>query len=136
MIPRVVLARVSVLILAAVACAWYALGIRQAQDMQRATSLINGPSSLTPAQARHARTLLHSARTLNPDLTVDILRGELALDQGHPAVAVRALQSVTRREPQNLQAWVQLTFASAKAGDRALTVSAARHVSALFPKVK
>jgi predicted Zn-dependent protease len=122
--------------LALVVCAWFALGAYQAGNTHDANALITGSGSLSAAQARHAQSLLHSAGKLNPDLNVDILRGELALDQHRDATAVGILESVTRREPQNLNAWVQLVFASAKAGDREITATASRHVSALFPKLK
>jgi predicted Zn-dependent protease len=128
--------RGGLLVLSVVVCAWFALAWSQARDTERAGALIGSAKSLSAAQARHARSLLQGAGTLNPDAAVDILRGELALGQHNAVSAVQILESVTRREPQNLNAWVQLAFASARAGDSALTLVAARHVSALFPKLR
>jgi predicted Zn-dependent protease len=130
------ISRAGVLALALVAAAWFALAVRQAQDTNRASVLLGAAAPLSAQQAQRARSLLSSAGTLNPDLTVDLLRGQLAFDQHHGAAAERILESVTRREPLNLQAWTQLAFAAARSGDRATLVRAARHVSALFPKVK
>jgi hypothetical protein len=127
--------RAGLLAVAVAACAWFALGARQAVDTNRASALIGGPSPLSPGEARHARSLLSSAGTLNPDLTPDILRGELALQQGQDAAAERNLESVTRREPLNLEAWSALAFAAARASDRATLIRAARNVSALYPKL-
>jgi predicted Zn-dependent protease len=128
--------RGGLLALALVVCAWFVLGTVQARDTHRARVLISGTGSLSPTQAHQARSLLGSAATLNPDLTVDILRAEVAIDRHRAAVAVRVLQSVTRREPQNLNAWAQLALAAAGAGDRELTALAARQASTLLPAIK
>ncbi len=130
------ISRAGLLVLALVAIAWFALAVRQAQDTNGATALLSAPAPLSAQQAQRARSLLSSAGTLNPDLTVDLLRGQLALDQHHSAAAERILESVTRREPLNFLAWTQLAFAAARRGDRRTLVVAARHLSALFPKVK
>lgn len=128
--------RAGLLGFAVVACAWFALGVHQARDTNRASALIGGPAPLTVQQAQRAGSLLSSAATLNPDLTPEILRGQLALEQRQSARAVRILSSVTRREPLNLRAWSQLAYAAAEAGDRRTLIRAARHISALYPKLK
>jgi predicted Zn-dependent protease len=130
------LARAVLVVVALVVCAWFVLGIVQAQDTQRATALIAGGNRLSPAQARHARALLDSAGTLNPDLTIDLLRGQLAADQHQLAAAERIAQSVARREPLSLAAWSQLAYAAARRGDRTRLVVAARHISELYPKLR
>ena len=58
------------------------------------------------------RSLLRSAGTLNPDLTVDTLRGQLALDENRDRRAAQIFAYVTRREPMNLDAWVLLAQAT------------------------
>lgn len=130
-----VIARVLVLVVAVAAAAWFALGIRQSTDTARATALITGPAPLSAADARRASTLLSDAATLNPDQTVGILRGQLALDLRHNAAAVRILLGVTRREPDNLAAWIQLAYAAGRAGDRSILVLTGREISRLFPKL-
>jgi predicted Zn-dependent protease len=127
--------RVGLLAVAVVVCAWFALGAHQTVDTNRAAALIGG-GPLSPTQARQAASLLGSARTLNPDLTPDILRGELALGRRQDAAGVADLESVTRREPLDLEAWSALAFGAARAGDRATLVRAAHHISMLFPKLK
>jgi predicted Zn-dependent protease len=126
--------RAGLLAVALVGCAWFALGAHQAVDTNRAATLIGG-ASLRPSQARQAGSLLNSAGTLNPDLTPDILRGQLALQRHRYAIGLRELETVARREPLNLQAWSALAFGAARAGDHATLVRAARHVSTLFPKL-
>jgi predicted Zn-dependent protease len=128
--------RAGLLVLALLAAAWFALAVRQAQDTNRATVLLGAPAPLSAQQAQRTSALLDSAATLNPDLSVELLRAQLAFDQHHSAAGERILESVTRREPLNLLAWTQLVFAAARSGDRRTLVVAARHVSALYPKVK
>lgn len=106
-------ARVAVLLLALLCCAWFALGARQAHLVGQATAIVGPGHRLSPQQARHAADLLHAAGALNPDLQVDVLRGELAIDQGHLAEARRILHSVILREPKNLAAFEQAARASA-----------------------
>jgi len=130
------LTRVGALLLALVAIAWFALAVRQAKDTNQATALVSGAAPPSPQQARRVRSLLSSAGALNPDLTVELLRAQLAFDQHHGAAAERLIESVTRREPLNLEAWTQLAFTAARTSDRQALVRAARHVSLLLPKVK
>jgi predicted Zn-dependent protease len=106
------LIRASLLAFALVACAWFVLGARQARDTARATALVNGSSQLSAADEAHVRSLLRSAGTLNPDLTVDTLRGQLAIDENQDRRAAQIFASVTRREPMNLGAWVLLAQAT------------------------
>jgi predicted Zn-dependent protease len=129
------LARASLAAAAACVCASFALGFVQARDTGRATSLLTSASTVNAADARRARSLLGSAGTLNPDLTVNILQGVLELRTGRYAAAERTLLSITRREPMNIDAWVQLAFAAARNGDNRLTIVAAHQISTLHGKV-
>ena len=122
--------RVVLVAVALVACAWFALGIRQANQVDDAAAIVARPA--TPAQARHAERLLRDAGTLNPDAHVEVLRGELALQEGDRDRAHRILSSVVAREPANLEAWVALARSSRNGAElrRALT-----HVAGLVPRV-
>jgi len=131
-----VVARIALVAVALVLAAWFGLGWYQDQQTQKATALVAGGNRLTASQARKARTALDSAGTLNPDRAVDVLRGELAIDQGNYVVAIRTLGSVTMREPLNLTAWAELGIAAAKVGDRTLLTVAGRHIAILIPRVK
>jgi hypothetical protein len=106
--------RAAVAAFALVACAWFALGARQAHELSAATAIVTGGPTLTAAQARHADSLLSSAATLNPDRQVDVLRAQVALEQGDPGRARSILTPVVRQEPDNLSAWVQYARASAR----------------------
>lgn len=124
-------ARVSMLALAVVACAWFAVGIRQAHDITRATSIVTGPKLPTPAQARHAQSLLNSAAWLYPGTEVDVLSGRLAIEQGRRVQAQRILRSVTDTEPLNLDGWYWLAGARP---NHKLAESALGHVILLDPR--
>jgi predicted Zn-dependent protease len=109
------LARVVAVLFALLCCAWFALSARQAHNVAVASSIVNDNPPLTAAQVRRATDSLNAAASLNPDLEVDVLRGQLAIDQGHRAQARRILFGVIRREPKLLAAWQQ--YARASAGD-------------------
>lgn len=114
---------------ALVACAWYVIGIRQARDTADATGVIAAHGSAR--QLAHARSLLDSASFLNPDEQVQILRGRLAIEQGHTQQAQRILTSVTRAEPMNLEGWIWLTGAAL--GNPPLAHAALAHIYRLDP---
>ena len=103
----IVLRTASVIIALAVA-AWYAVGIRQAHGTDGATAIVASARTLSAGQARRADALLHEAALLNPDQEVNILRGAVASESHHETRAVRILETVTRAEPENLEAWLYL----------------------------
>jgi hypothetical protein len=113
----VVPARALVVAFALLACAWFALGARQARDVNVATNILSQPTPLRPAQARQVASLLHSAGTLNPDRLLDVLRGELASAEGQNARARQILIGVIHQEPKYLRAWV--AYATASRDDQA-----------------
>ena len=117
--------------LALVACAWFAVGIRQAVDTSRAAGIANQGTHATAAQVREVSSLRRGARLLNPDKQPDVLLGQIELEHGDFASARRVLTAVTRTEPQNIAGWTWLARASVS--DRALFFIAAFHVHALEP---
>jgi predicted Zn-dependent protease len=127
--------RASLLVIAVVISAWFLLGFRQARDTARAEALINRPAALGPSDVTRARSLIRSAGTLNPDLTVDTLRGELALEQNQNRRAARIIGTVTQREPMNLDAWVLLAQAT-QHGDQRTFALALRTIGKLEPRPK
>ena len=127
------LLRAGVAVAALVVCAWFAVGIRQANDVTRAAAIAGRPAAGGAAAARHAESLLSDARWLNPDLQVDVLRGIVARDRGALPRARRILHGVVRREPENLQAWIELARSST--GDPRTALDALLHVRKLVPAV-
>jgi hypothetical protein len=105
---RAFLIRALVVLGAIAACAWFAIGVRQARGISQATAILSSSPHLSAAQAARARGALNSARFLNPDTTVDLLRAEVAQAQGNPTDAARIISTIVRKEPKNLDAWVAL----------------------------
>jgi hypothetical protein len=120
-------------VVARVACAWFGLGAHQAIDSSRAAAIVAEGGRISPAASRRAVALARGADTLNPDREVDILRAAALLERGDGAGARQILTSVTRAEPQNLEAWLWLARASA--GDPKLVLAALRRVRALEPRL-
>jgi hypothetical protein len=128
-------ARVSLAVVALVICAWFALGIRQAHELDRATAIVSGLTGqrkLTPAQATLARSLLSSAAVLNPDQEINIVRARVALLRNDRPAATRILMGVVHSEPMNLEAWYGIAT-SAKSG--ATVASALAHIDLLEPPI-
>jgi len=114
-------------------CAWFALGIHQAQDIARATAIVS-KGSANPAQEREVRSLLRDARTLNPDRQVDVLLGEVEVEHRDYAQAREVLEALTRSEPENLLGWLWL--ARSAVNDRRLLYTSLLHVIELDPEVQ
>jgi predicted Zn-dependent protease len=104
--------RVAVAVVSVVICAWFAFGVRQAIDTDKATTILSASTHVNGHQAARAKSLLHGAGLLNPDRQVDILRAQLALERGDRRQALLILRPVVTAEPMNVAAW-QLVAASA-----------------------
>ena len=130
------LVRVGLAVGALVVSAWFGLGWVQARDTSRASSLVAPGNRLSPARAAQVGAWLSSAGTLNPDHQVDLLRARLASDQGEKLTATRIIQSVTRSEPLNVFAWVQLGFTAGAAHEPQLAQRAVTRAAHLVAKLK
>jgi hypothetical protein len=117
--------------LALVAALWFAVGIRQARDTDRAGAIVSSAANLSRAQARHANSLLDGAAELNPDTQVQILRSEVALGRGQLALARRIAAEVTRSEPLNSLGWLLL----ARVSNGPAVTAALHHLGELVPRV-
>jgi hypothetical protein len=121
------LVRWSIVIGAATVAAWFVINWVQARDIGRAQELISA-SRLPPSAARQAASLLDSAGELSPDRDVDILRAQLADDEGQAGRGVRIMQQVTAAEPLNLEAWRELGVVATHNHQRHLAQVAFTHV--------
>ncbi|HUE26442.1 MAG TPA: hypothetical protein VMP89_06680, partial [Solirubrobacteraceae bacterium] len=73
---------VALTVVALAVCAWFVIGVRQAQDLAAATSVVQVGGAAGPARLAAAAADLHSAAFLDPDQEVNILRGRLAIARG------------------------------------------------------
>jgi predicted Zn-dependent protease len=126
--------RVIAALAAVIVCAWFALGIRQAAEVADATDVIEPSHVLTVTQLRAIDSWLDSARRLNPDTQVEILRARAAIEAGQAPRAEQILENVTRTEPMNLEAWIWL--AGAALGDPPLARYAVARIEQLDPRAR
>jgi hypothetical protein len=113
---------------------WFAVGVRQARNLEAASTIVSGHARLTAAQAAAAHSDLDAAAFMNPDKAIAILRGEILVARGHGRAGRRELLAVAREEPQNAQAWVALGTASRH--DQRLFLLALGHIRKLVPPVR
>lgn len=126
--------RLVVLVAALIACAWFLLGIRQAQDQARVNALLSSHSKITASQARAANASLDEAQFLNPDQSVAAARAAVEFRAGNRGRAVALAESVTRREPQGVDGWLLLSELVVTSDPPLFHLAQAR-ISALAPPV-
>jgi hypothetical protein len=126
-------ARLLGVVLAVVVCAWFVVGIRQAQDTSQAQGILSGRTPLSAAQKANVASLLSQDGWLNPDSEVDLLRARLDVDQGRFAAARRLVERVLADEPRNAGAWVAL--AQSSGGEETTFYTALIRLRELIPRV-
>ena len=96
-------ARLAIAALAVAACAWFVIGVIQSHNESRATALINGGGTPTPAQTAQIGHWLDTAGTLNPDRNMSAMRCVLAFgfaaQSQSPALARMAHAEVLKLAP-------------------------------------
>lgn len=117
--------------LALVVCAWFVVGLRQAQGTTHAEAFVTTHQHASRAEGHTVRASLSEASLLNPDTTVTLLRGRLAGELGQSGQAARLITPITRQEPQNLDAWLSLAYVSGH--DPAVFARALAQVKRLDP---
>ena len=127
------LTRLVGVLIAIALCAWFALGIRQAQETTKATAIVSATTPLTAAQIKQVSDLVSDARALNPDTAVDVLRAQLDRDQNELVAARQVLERVVAKEPDNAVAWVWLARSSR--GAPLTFANALRRLRSLVPAV-
>lgn len=105
-------ARFAIAALAVAACAWFVIGVVQSNNESRATTLINGGGTPTPAQTSQIEHWLDTAATLNPDRNIDLLRAQAEVRAGQSAKALVLMKRVVADEPRNADAWIVFGFAA------------------------
>lgn len=106
-------ARAALVVVAAVACVWLVAGWRSSHllaDAERPS----GSAKIDAAELERRRDMLDDARRWNPDPTPDIREGQLLVIADRDREAVRLLQEVVEREPENYEAWLVLRQAAVR----------------------
>jgi hypothetical protein len=120
------------LLIAIVVACWFGLSVRQAHNTDVAEQILSNNSTLSASQTRHVGALLRSAATVNPDRSVDLLRGELAASEGNRVRASQIFAGVTRSEPLNIDAWYELANVTTNPHTLSLVL---HQIAALAPDV-
>ena len=105
------LLRATLLIVALVPCLWLGIGLRQVRLQGEADKRVPA-ASVDQALVREKRDLLDDARWLNPDPRADISEAQLLLFIHRDREAIRLLEDVVGREPENFEAWRGLAQAT------------------------
>jgi hypothetical protein len=126
-----VVARAALVVVAVVACVWLLAGLRSSR------LLADGERPLDTAQVPQAeierrRDLLEDARRFNPDPTPEIREAQLLVVADRDRAAVRLLEDVVEREPENYEAWLGLRQAAVTVAPR-LSREATREALRLNP---
>jgi hypothetical protein len=128
---------------AALALAWMVVMLNDAHDLAHGTAVPGGktanllPILRTPATFKARVDTVKAAQLLNPDSQADLaIAGDYALRSapGDLARALAMTQTVVRREPENLQAWVDLLGIQEFRHDQAGARVAAARIHLLDPK--
>jgi hypothetical protein len=127
-------ARFAIAALAVAVCAWFVVGAIQTDNENRATAVINGGGTPTPAQTAQIEHWLDTAGTLNPDHNIDLLRAQAEVRAGQSAKALALMKRIVRDEPRNADAWIVFGFA-AQSQSPALARLAHAEVLDLAPRV-
>lgn len=130
------LARISIATVALVVAAWMAVLAHDAHLFDQATAPPPGGVGALPAQLRRPGALarradqLHASRLLSPDTAPELQTAVFLEVRAAPADLLRALRiasSVAQREPQNLDAWVDiLAIDRARHDDRGAALALAQ----------
>ena len=127
-------ARAAAIAGALVVAAWFGLGVRQASNTKAATAILTTDRTPPVAQLRRAAAQIDRAATLNPDRAVDLLRARLDIARGNQAAARLRYEAVVQEQPDDIDAWTQLAFLTARS-DRAAFTRAVAQIRRLSPTV-
>jgi predicted Zn-dependent protease len=126
--------RVVLVLVALVAVAWLAVGLRSARLAQEGRGGAQAKlERLSPAQVAHRQDLLRRSLAHNADADPLVRQAALLAFMGRPAAGVPLLRQVVEREPENYDAWAQLAAATARS-DPALSRRARARALELNPR--
>lgn len=127
------LLRAGLVALAAIAIAYYALGVRslhlEADAVALATSF-----DLSSADAQRAERLLDRAGEYDPREENEIRKAELQIFSGQSERALERLDGVVEREPENVVAWILIVRAAEIAKEAEVAERARARVAELNPQ--
>jgi predicted Zn-dependent protease len=124
------IARVAVIVAALLVGAWLVAGLRPVREERQGIAAVRA----TPQDLPRAYRLLQQAAAHTRSSEPDLRLAQLDVLTRHPERAVGRLQALTRREPENRDAWVLLAE-TARTLDPALAARADARLRVLSPPV-
>lgn len=124
-------ARAALVLVAVAACVWLVAGLR-ASRLQTDGERPFAADQIQRAEIERRRDLFEDARRFNPDPTPEIREGQLLIVADRDREAVRVLEDVVEREPENYEAWLVLRQAAVRV-DPPLSRRATREALRLNP---
>lgn len=109
--------RAGLLVCALAVCLWLAVGLRATRLQAEADRRVPA-AQVDRDEVRRKRELLSDARWLNPDTAPLIREAQLLLFVDRDREAIRLLEEVVRREPDNYEAWRGLSQAALRLDPR------------------
>lgn len=109
--------RAGLLVCALAVCLWLAVGLRATRLQAEADRRVPA-AQIDRDEVRRKRELLSDARWLNPDTAPLIREAQLLLFVDRDREAIRLLEEVVRREPDNYEAWRGLSQAALRLDPR------------------
>jgi hypothetical protein len=127
-------ARIALVAVALVACAWLVAGLRASDAESDAAPIVDGASKRTPpAEVARGLDRLRDARSFNADKDPEVNEVILLSVTGSEAESLRLAERVVTEEPDNVDTWFALWAASLAAGKRDRTSQALARVRELDP---
>ena len=109
-------ARAALVVVALAACLWLVAGLRSSRLLAEGERPFGnariGQAEIDPAEIESRRDLLEDAQRFNPDPTPEIREAQLLVVADRDRAAVRVLEGVVSREPENYEAWLGLRQAA------------------------
>lgn len=125
--------RLGLLLAAAAAVAWLALGLRSASLEASGAAVATGPASgLTPARVSRALDELERADDALPRRDPAVLRARLLERTGRRPQALAILRRLVAEEPENSRYWIAVAR-TARRADPALAARARARLRELSP---
>jgi hypothetical protein len=130
------IARITVLVVAAAAIAWLGTGLHAADLEARGTNVgANQPGKFSIPRAREASRFYDRSRRFNPDTRPILLEANLlTFFRAGNDRALALAREVTRQEPDNVNAWA-IVAGMASRLDPPLAVRARQRIRELSPPV-
>ena len=127
--------RVGLAALCAAAVVWFAVLVHAVALRDDGQAIANhDPSRLSAAQVARSLSLLQRARAHTPDTEPILDEAALLVRLGRQRQAAPLLETIVRREPENVQAWAVLALATQRL-DPARAAQARARTAQLAPLV-